>query len=391
MNVIIQIFFSIVLALITFFWLRDARRIQKLHSLLDRAEMGLEKKRELQSIEQAKLDAVLSSMFEGILLTDDRGQILLMNPSLRKSFFIHFPPEGKRPIEVIRNVTIQNMVDQALQTPGKLISEEISLTLPEEKFLRVNAVSIVRENSVEGAILIFHDITELRRLEKVRQDFVANVSHELRTPVCSIKGYAETLLDGALEDSNSSRKFVDIIYRDSTRLETLINDLLDLARIESGKMKMVLLPIHVSDVIEKTMAIIENQAKIKSIEMIVKTQSSLPKILADETRLSQVMLNLLDNAIKYTPKSGVIHVEAARQDSFVQVDVSDTGIGISSKDLSRVFERFYRADKARSKELGGTGLGLSIVKHIVQAHGGEVWARSQMGQGSIFSFRIPCE
>jgi PAS domain S-box-containing protein len=328
-------------------------------------------------------------MLEGVLVTDQKGEILLMNPSLRKTFLIDLPPEGKRSLEVIRNAKIQEVVDRTLQNKQKLISEELSLTVPEEKFLKVNAVPIVREGEVNGAILVFHDITELRRLERIRQDFVANVSHELRTPISSIKGYAETLLDGAMNDQQNSRDFIEIINRDSDRLAKLIDDLLDLSRIESGKLKMVFVPTDILGVIKRTMFIIENLAKMKSISIEIQAAENLSNVLADETRLSQVILNLLDNAIKYTSEGGEIKISVRSNDQFVEVDIADTGIGIPEKDLSRVFERFYRVDKARSRDMGGTGLGLSIVKHIVQAHGGEVWVRSKLEHGSTFCFVIP--
>jgi two-component system phosphate regulon sensor histidine kinase PhoR len=247
----------------------------------------------------------------------------------------------------------------------------------------------MRNNKLEGAILVFHDITELRRLEKIRQDFVANVSHELRTPIASIKGYAETLLEGALEDKDNAKEFISIIYHDSNRLATLINDLLDLSKIESGKMKMSFVALDPVSLIKSAVKVIENQAKAKSIALKFDIPTSLPKIMVDETRFSQVMINLLDNAIKYSSERGSTTISAKIVDNALQIDISDTGLGISEKDLPRIFERFYRVDKARSRELGGTGLGLSIVKHVVQAHGGQVWVKSELGLGSTFSFTIP--
>ena len=339
--------------------------------------------------ERAKLDLVLSSMFEGVIVTDSSEKIILMNPSLRKIFFVDTNPEGKKPLEVIRNTAVQDIVDKIIQGKQGLATEEITVSIPEEKILKVNGVPIVRNNEFEGAILVFHDITELRRLEQIRQDFVANVSHELRTPISSIKGYAETLLEGALEDKDNAKEFISIIYQDSNRLANLINDLLDLSKIESGKMKMNFSPLDAVSVIKRAITVIENQAKVKSISFKVNLAPELPKIKADETRFSQVMINLLDNAIKYTPENGSVTVAAKVVNNSLQVDIEDTGIGISEKDLPRIFERFYRVDKARSRELGGTGLGLSIVKHIVQAHGGQVWVKSELGLGSTFSFTIP--
>lgn len=339
--------------------------------------------------ERAKLDLVLSSMFEGVIVTDADEKIILMNPSLRKLFLIDSNPEGKKPLEVIRNTAVEEMVERIIKGKQHLATEEIVINTPEEKIFKVNGVPIMRNNRLEGAILVFHDITELRRLEKIRQDFVANVSHELRTPISSIKGYAETLLEGALEDKDNAKEFISIIYQDSNRLASLINDLLDLSKIESGKLKMSFAAFDPVLLIKKAATVIENQAKAKSITLRINIPQSLPKIKADETRFSQVMINLLDNAIKYASEGGIATISAKVVEKALQIDILDAGIGISEKDLPRIFERFYRVDKARSRELGGTGLGLSIVKHIVSAHGGQVWVKSELGSGSTFSFTIP--
>lgn len=340
-------------------------------------------------LESVKLDAVLSSMFEGIMVVDEKGKILLMNPSLRKLFFVDSAPEAKAPIEVIRNAQIQDVVDRILKDKKKLISQEMVTVYPQEQILRINAAPIIRNDVFEGAVLVFHDITELRRLERVRQDFVANVSHELRTPVSSIKGYAETLLDGAMEDKGSCREFISIIYQDSNRLAALIDDLLDLSKIESGKMNIVLSPLDIRPVLDRSLRVLEQLIKTKGLTVSVDAPSDLPKVLADDKRLAQVFLNLLDNAVKYTPEGGFIRVGMSVNDQAVHINVADTGVGIPEKDISRIFERFYRVDKARSRDLGGTGLGLSIVKHIVLAHNGQVSVRSEVGQGSVFSFFIP--
>jgi len=339
--------------------------------------------------ERAKLDLVLSSMFEGVIVTNEEEKIILMNPSLRKLFLTDSSPEGKKPLEVIRNTAVGDMIDRIIKGKQHLATEEIVINTPEEKILKVNGVPIMRNNKLEGAILVFHDITELRRLEKIRQDFVANVSHELRTPISSIKGYAETLLEGALEDKDNAKEFISIIYQDSNRLASLINDLLDLSKIESGKLKMSFAALDPVSLIKKAVTVIDNQAKAKSITLKINITQSLPNIKADEIRFSQVMINLLDNAIKYSSEGGTATISAKVVDDTLQIDISDTGIGISEKDLPRIFERFYRVDKARSRELGGTGLGLSIVKHIVSVHRGQVWVKSELGHGSTFSFTIP--
>ena len=339
--------------------------------------------------EKAKLDAVIMHMFEGIMVVDEKGVVQLMNPSLRKAFLIDTPVHGRRAVEVVRNSVLSDMLSDLLTGKERIISHELVITFPDERVIQVNGVAISTLNKIEGAVLVFHDITELRRLEKVRQDFVANVSHELRTPVASIKGYAETLLSGAMEDKQALKEFLGTIHENSDRLVNLINDLLDLARIESGRMKIVPVAMEAVSVVQRCLNILEKTIQDKKLSVTMDLPGDLTKVLADEPRFSQVVLNLLDNAVKYTSEGGSISVKAVSQDKNVRFDVIDTGIGIPEEDLPRIFERFYRVDKARSRDLGGTGLGLSIVKHIVLAHGGEVWAISQLGRGTTFSFTIP--
>ena len=385
---VVNILLLIIISILVFRLYRSGQLIQNLNVSLRKYKADVKEKIRTEDLGQAKLETVLSGMFEGVLVVDKKREIILMNPSLKKNFVVDSPPEGKRPLEVIRNSLVHDIIDNTLS--GKfMISKEITLTYPEKKVLQINGEPIIINNILEGAVLVFHDITELRRLEELRQDFVANVSHELRTPIASIKGYTETLLDGALEDKNNARDFLNIIHEDSGRLAKLIDDLLDLSRIESGRMQMVFAPVAPGSLIKRSTAIIENQAKARSISLKINMPDGLPEILADETRLSQVLINLLDNAVKYTPEGGSVTVSGSINRNFLQIDVADTGIGIPEKDLPRLFERFYRVDKARSREMGGTGLGLSIVKHIVQAHGGEVFVKSALGQGSTFSFTIP--
>jgi len=342
------------------------------------------------SSEKAKLDAVLASMFEGLVVTDEQEKVVLMNPSLRRLFSVKEDPQGSKLIEVLRNIAVQEMADKIILEKERLVTGEIRVFVPEEKVLRVNCVPIIRRGRLEGAVMVFHDITELRRLEKVRQDFVANVSHELRTPLSSIKGYAETLLDGAVEDKGHAREFIGIIHQESDRLANLINDLLDLARIESGNMELSKAPFDVLAVAKRAVESMGGQARAKSIKLGITAFSGvLPLAVGDEFGFRQVLTNLLDNALKYTPEGGGVTISVEAAGGFLQVNVADTGIGISPADIPRIFERFYRVDKARSREAGGTGLGLSIVKHIVQAHGGRVWVESAPGSGSVFSFTIP--
>jgi two-component system phosphate regulon sensor histidine kinase PhoR len=254
-----------------------------------------------------------------------------------------------------------------------------------------------RENDA-CAILVFHDMTELRRLEIIRKDFVANVSHELRTPLTSIKGYIEALLDGAKDDPETSAQFLHIILKQSDRLNLILEDLLELSKIESGRVSFKAEPTDLRAVIERTLSMMQPIADKKGHRLEVSIGHDLPPITGDEDRLVQVLTNLLDNAVKYTPQNGTITVAArlvqdappgSSPERTVELAVSDTGIGIPPQDRPRVFERFYRVDKARSRELGGTGLGLAIVKHIVEGHGGQVWVEGNDPQGSRFVVRLP--
>jgi two-component system, OmpR family, phosphate regulon sensor histidine kinase PhoR len=338
---------------------------------------------------KSRLEAVLLSMSEGVMAVDSKGTIVLMNQSLRDFLSVRDMPFGRKPMEVLRNVEVQGIVDDALQPDAGVRSREITLLLPEEKVLHIHANPIKQGSKIEGAVLVFHDITELRRLEKIRQDFVANVSHELRTPLSNIKGYAETLIDGAINDHDNAMNFLNTIHTESERLSNLIEDLLSLSKIESGKLKMALAPCNIIAVIEQSVSSLEKHAKEKSISVSINIPADIPNVIADEARLSQVFFNLIDNAIKYTHEGGKINITVRDIDKFVQVEIEDNGIGIPEADISRIFERFYRVDRARSRELGGTGLGLSIVKHIVQALGGEVRVASTLGLGSTFIFTIP--
>ncbi len=338
---------------------------------------------------KARLEAVLLSMFEGVMVLDAGGKIRLMNERLKEYLKVEDEPVGRKPLEVIRNIEIQEIVDKSLKIKKGLESREIFVLVPDEKILSIHATPIINKGNTEGSVLVFYDITELRRLEKIRQDFVANVSHELRTPISSIKGYAETLLDGALDDKENARDFIEVIHSDSERLASLINDILDLSKIESGQLKLILSPISIIPVIKKVIKLLDKQSKTKGIKVDLVIPKILPKVIADKERIARVILNLLDNAIKYNTLNGNIIISFRENKRSIKLSIADTGLGIAEKDIGRVFERFYRVDKAGSCELGGTGLGLSIVKHIVEVHNGEVFVQSILGQGSTFSFTIP--
>jgi two-component system phosphate regulon sensor histidine kinase PhoR len=339
--------------------------------------------------DKSRLEAVFLSMFDGVMIVDGEGTVILINRTLKEFLGVGREAAGKKPLEVVRNIEIQEIADNVLNLNSRFESREITIVLQDEKILLVHATPVLRENKVDGAVLVFHDITELRRLENVRRDFVANVSHELRTPVSTIRGYAETLLEGALEDKEHAREFLRVIYDDAERLVNLIKDLLDLSRIESGHVKLAFEACALEPVVDRVLAAMNNEAEENSVHLKKEIPPGLPRVKADEGAIAQVLFNLVENAIKYNNKDGCVSVSARERGHFIEVSVEDTGIGIPSKDIPRIFERFYRVDKARSRDLGGTGLGLSIVKHIIHAHYGEVAVESELGRGSTFRFTLP--
>ena len=359
----------------------------------------LRSKIEELSEDRAQLLAMLTSMVEGVLVLDHKGRILQVNPALERMFGVtRAEARGRESSEVFGHPKLNALVTNVLtERTGQ--EGEIILT-PSGRCLDIEAsVAGGQQDNEACAVLVFHDITELRRLENIRKDFVANVSHELRTPLTSIKGYVEALLDGAKDDPETSARFLDIILKQSDRLNLILEDLLQLSKIESGQVQFKQEPLHIGSVIERTIAMIKPLADKKQHRLSSQIAADLPLISGDPERLAQVISNLVDNAIKYTSEGGTITLAARRIASRkntiealrdgVELTVSDTGIGIPEKDRPRVFERFYRVDKARSRELGGTGLGLAIVRHIVEAHGGQVWVEGNTPTGSRFVVRLP--
>jgi len=294
-------------------------------------------------------------------------------------------------IEVVRNAELKGILDRVL-ADKKEVTATVEMALGTRRSFEVVAVPLAEAGPASGGVVaVLHDITRLKELEAIRKDFVANVSHELRTPLTSIRGFAETLLDGALEDRNNNRRFVEIIKSHALRLSDLTMDLLTLATLESESFQLkpegIDLPALVHEVLESFRPL--GHTKRQELEAMI--EPGLPPIKADRDRIRQVLINLLDNAVKFTPEEGRISLEVRlnAEGTGVELHVKDRGIGIPSSDLPRIFERFYRVDKARSREQGGTGLGLAIVKHIVEAHRGHVSVRSTLGQGSDFCVTLP--
>jgi two-component system, OmpR family, phosphate regulon sensor histidine kinase PhoR len=341
--------------------------------------------------EQAKATAILDGMIEGVIAVDEREAIILTNERARAMFGLTgVRAEGRPFLEVIRNADLHEIFRQGRATAGGVVRREVRLAHPVVRTLEAHAVPLRLGAVGRGVVIVLHDVTALRRLEQVRTEFVANVSHELRTPLTAIQGYLETLLGGALEERENARRFLEIAFRHTERLGRLLNDLTDLSNIELGKVTLRRQATPVEDVVESTLAIIQPRAEAGRVTLSTGLPSDLPAVHADHDRLAQILINLVDNAVKYTPPEGQVRVSArVAHPGMVELEVTDTGIGIPRVDLPRITERFYRVDKARSRELGGTGLGLAIVKHLVIAHGGELSVESEQGRGTTVRFTLP--
>ena len=355
---------------------------------LNKMAQDIEDKIKEIKTQNQKLAAIFDSMIEGVIVVDKTSYIVSINPTIEKIFnVLKKEVKGKAFLEVIRNNDIYEIISNVLNE-GKSFSAEISLVLPVHKIFEINATPIFDNNIVNGCLVVIHDITEMRRLETVRSDFVANVSHELKTPLTSIKGFVETLLEGALDDKENNRNFLKIIQNHAQRLDNLVNDLLSLSHFESKEIKLNRVNFNIRQLVEEAASGFSSQLKNKDIEIKNELSESM-LLMADRDRLEQVITNLIDNAIKFNKAKGFIRIFGEEIKDKVKITIEDSGIGIPEKDTPRIFERFYRVDKARSRELGGTGLGLSIVKHIIELHGGMVGVESTEGFGSKFWFILP--
>lgn len=353
-----------------------------------------ERRRELQERvreSEQSVQAVFGAMLDGLVVVDDRRRVRLMNRAFRGIFGVDENASGETLLELIRHASIDRLVMEAIRSrQPQREAMQMTRGANQGREMEVSAVPL-GENSaqMEGAVVLFRDVTHVRQVEEMRRDFVANVSHELRTPLSIFRGYLETLLDDPHQPPGELLRILEIMERHSDRLNALVEDVLSLARLESPGADLDLSEVDLAELLHSIMRDWEKRFAAKELKSHLNFPGNLPLLQADENRLQEVIYNLLDNAVKYSRPGGTVFLRAEFEGDRVRISVADQGVGIPEADLPRIFERFYRADKARSRELGGTGLGLSIVKHIVQRHGGTVEATSEPGKGTTISVLLP--
>lgn len=340
--------------------------------------------------EKERLETILRGMAEAVMVTDERGAVVLVNEAFRRVFQIEEPLRGRPAFELVRVPEFQEGLEEVLRRGQGGAALEFEVQHPARLALAGSIVALPGTGGPGGAVIVFHDITELKRLEQVRKDFIANISHELRTPLSSIRGYAETLAEGGgLEDPVRSARFAATIKRHAERLSSLLADILSLSRIESGEAVLRPREFDILQAVGESLESLRGKAEAKGIEMSVKTAADIMPVMASREFIDQVLINLIDNALKYSPPGSRVEVRLSSDEREVRVDVADNGIGVPPEDLDRVFERFYRVAKDRSRKVEGTGLGLAIAKNIIVAHQGRIWVESEPGKGSTFSFTLP--
>jgi len=348
---------------------------------MDRTIRTLTEERNLSS-------AILGSMVEGVAVVNGGERLVFANPGFASILSLDVPPvSGSALLEVVRQTELIEAVRRVLAGEPRVEAEIVTGTLRQHFFAAT--VAAVRAGETSGAVIVLHDITELRKLERIRRDFVANVSHEFRTPLTAIQGFAETLIAGAMNDPQNRDRFLGIILEHSRRLARLTEDLLKLSQMDAERLELELRPVSVAQLVESCYETARHRATEKELTLSLNLQERLPNVSGDARRLQEVLQNLLDNAIQYTLPGGKIVLSAEAKNEEVIFTVADTGIGIPQADQPRIFERFYRVDVARSREAGGTGLGLAIAKHLIEGHGGRIWVESEVGVGSKFHVSVP--
>ncbi|WP_338470475.1 ATP-binding protein [Niallia sp. XMNu-256] len=364
--------------------------IGMLNSSLNILARNLQDMMKAHEMQKDRLSTLIENMGSGLILIDGHGYINLVNRTYKEIFDVKSSQYlYKLYYEVIKHKEINKIIEDIFMTEQKVRKQLVIPLKIERRHFEVYGVPILGTNDVwKGILLVFHDITEIKKLEQTRKDFVANVSHELKTPVTSIKGFAETLLDGAMEDKETLESFLSIILKESDRLQSLIYDLLELSKIENEGFSLTIQPVNLNLILEESISIVAGRATKKNIMIKFDKASDKFLIEGDAYRLKQVFINIISNAVSYTPNDGKVVISMEESAKKVTVHVEDTGMGIEKKEIPRIFERFYRVDKARDRNSGGTGLGLAIVKHLMEAHKGTVKVKSKLGQGTVFSIEL---
>jgi two-component system phosphate regulon sensor histidine kinase PhoR len=362
--------------------------LEKLGTSLNETAARLDSTIRTLTEERNLSSAILGSMVEGVAVVSGSERLVFANPGFSAILGIDASPQsGTALVETVRQSELIEAVRQVLRGEPRVEAEVVTGTLRQHFFAAT--VASVTAGKTSGAVIVLHDITDLRKLERVRRDFVANVSHEFKTPLTAIQGFAETLLAGALDDTQNRSRFLEIIVEHSRRLARLTDDLLKLSKMDADRLELEIGDVSVAKFVATCVETAQRRASEKNLALILQVPEDLPDIAADPRRLAEVLQNLLDNAMQYTLPGGQVTLSAEYAKREVIFTVSDTGIGIPKVDQPRIFERFYRVDAARSREVGGTGLGLAIAKHLVEVHGGRLWVESEIGQGSQFHFSVP--
>ena len=374
---------ALIASSIAIFMVRKARegKVKELNEELERLETKIKLLEADLGSEKEKLATILATIGAGIIIVDRERHVVMLNKTAAKLFRVATEAAIGRPfINLARDHEMDNIVQRCLETNQK----QMGLVQPagSKQYLELTAAPLS-----SGALILVQDMTNIRRLEKIRQDFIANISHELRTPIASCKAIVETLQNGAINDKNIAEDFLQRMHVETDKLAQMVNELGELSRIESGELILKLEPMNIGEVAASVTDRLKAQADRAQLSINLDIPTNLPHVMGDRNRIEQVLVNLIHNAIKFTPQSGRITISARVHDGSVLTSISDTGIGIPEDDLPHIFERFYKVDKARSG--GGTGLGLAIAKHIVQAHGGDIRAESEEGKGSTFIFSLP--
>ncbi|SEA49772.1 two-component system, OmpR family, phosphate regulon sensor histidine kinase PhoR [Thalassobacillus cyri] len=365
----------------------EARKLSQSINILAR---NLQEMTTEQDMQDNRLEAVINNMGSGLLMIDEKGYIHLVNRAFLQSFTGNSKDYiGRLYYDAIPYTSIHGAIKSVFMLE-ETVRENFVLPINiERKHIEITGAPIFNEGGKwKGVVLVFHDITDLKRLEQMRKDFVANVSHELKTPITSIRGFSETLLDGAMNDPALAEQFLTIIHKESTRLQSLIKDLLELSKLEKADFELNFENVNLKQLMQDLIIIIDQNAEKKNIR-ILSDISETTFIRGDSARLKQLFLNLLTNAVNYSSEGGEVNVSLSNEEDYVNVSIADTGIGIPEEEIPRIFERFYRVDKARSRNSGGTGLGLAIAKHIVEAHHGSLEVESEAGQGTTFHVTLP--